>query len=97
MKYIKTYEDKLKYNIGDIIKTSKITLHKHDYVFDIAKIIDVDAFGGTTEDFAYISYLVTTLSFNTDKLIKFYVPQNRILRLATAEEIEKYEEYNNYI
>ena len=91
MKYIKTYENKIIYNINDIIKISKVTLVNHDNVYDIAKIINVETFG---DDIAYISYLVTTLSFDSNKFIKFNVPQNRILRLATSKEIEEYEEYN---
>jgi hypothetical protein len=88
MKYIKSYENVILYNINDIVKISKITLEKHKNIYDIVKIIDIEDKGAL----AYISYLVTTISFDTNAMIKFYVPHKRILRIATSNEIIEFKE-----
>lgn len=99
MKHLTTYEniqsetyENVMYKNDDIVKTSKMRLMNHHNIYNIVKILDVDAFGGDSKNAAYISYKVETVSFDSNSIIKFWVGQKNIIKLATPEEIQKYNE-----
>ena len=84
MKYLKKYEDKTEYKIGDYLKIE--SNNKRIKPYHIVEIVDID----------FHSYTVKYIEQNINKVrwinIRFH--SDTIKRLATQEEII---EYNNMI